>query len=179
VIPRYISIDEQGGEREFLREYGNLIFLKGYQWPYDPTKKSSLIDELVYREIHAKGRRVYLDYRSDPAGLDFGLLGKEAHGYLERSGALLPTPIARLEHMNPQAIQLYQKNGIDLYQEPLEIDICARARGPPQPHEHPRALRRRGVRPHRPARRQPPGQQLPARDPGLRPQGGGGHFGQC
>ena len=125
VIPKYISVDQQGAEREFLAEHLDFVFLKGYQWPYDPSKASSLVDRLVYREIHELGRRVFMDFRSDPTGFDFGLLGDEARNYLKRSGALLPTPIARLAKMNPQAIALFKNNGIDLYNEPLEIDVCA------------------------------------------------------
>ncbi|MFW6381185.1 MAG: FAD-binding protein, partial [Bacillota bacterium] len=70
VLPRYISTDQDGNdEREFLKdnfpEPGKMldaIFLKGYQWPFDPRKVknygSSLIDILVYNEIVNKGRRV-------------------------------------------------------------------------------------------------------------------------
>ncbi|MBA4321894.1 MAG: oxidoreductase, partial [Odoribacter sp.] len=63
VIPRYFSTDRNGkDEKEFLNEFfpdittlTRAIFLKGYQWPFDPRKisdyGSSLIDLLVYREI--------------------------------------------------------------------------------------------------------------------------------
>jgi succinate dehydrogenase/fumarate reductase flavoprotein subunit len=126
-IPRAVSIDGTGRAREFLpRELAyDTVFRKGYEWPYDPSKPSSRIDRLVYREIHEKGRRVYLDYRSDPEGLDLHALTDEAREYLARSGALLPTPIARLEKLNPQAIQLYLDNGIDLRHNLLEVDVCA------------------------------------------------------
>jgi len=127
VIPRYVSVGGDGCEREFLpRELAfDMVFRKGYQWPYDPAKPSSEIDRLVHREIHEKGRRVFLDYRSDPAGLDLNALGEEAHQYLARSGALLRTPIARLRKMNPRAVQLYLDNGIDLRYDMLEIAVCA------------------------------------------------------
>ena len=132
VIPRYVSIGQDGHEQEFLpREPAtpmqalDMVFRKGYEWPYDQAKPSSEIDRLVYREIHEKNRRVYLDYRSNPAGLDLNALGNGAREYLARSGALLPTPIARLEKMNPKAIQLYLDHGIDLRREMLEIDVCA------------------------------------------------------
>ena len=126
VIPRYISTDRDGSdEREFLDEYfdspGRMldaIFLKGYQWPFDPRKidnyGSSLIDILVYNETQLKGRRVFMDFMHNPgcgAGkkeLDFGLLGKEAHEYLKNSEALFGTPIERLKKMNRPAIELYR-----------------------------------------------------------------------
>jgi len=126
VIPRYVSMDEAGYMREFLPAQDlDVVFLKGYEWPFDPAKPSSRVDWLVYREIHEKGRRVFLDFRSDPTGLDFKSLSGETRQYLECSGALLSTPIARLEKMNPQAVALYLANGIDLRREPLEIDVCA------------------------------------------------------
>lgn len=143
VIPRYFSTKPDGSdEREFLDEYFAdtkkllaAIFLKGYQWPFDPGKTgdggSSLIDLLVYQEIVLNGRRVFLDYRRNPAAsendgkLDFSLLCEEAFSYLNQSGGIRETPIARLEAMNPAAIALYQSNKIDLYQEPLEIAVCA------------------------------------------------------
>lgn len=136
VLPRYIAVDKKGNEREFLPEYFqnparalDMVFLKGYQWPFDTEKVdgSSIIDLLVHHEIFHKGNRVFMDFRQDPMGLEKGFdsLCPEAREYLERSGALLATPIARLAHMNPKAIQLYASHGIDLYTEPLEIAVCA------------------------------------------------------
>lgn len=143
VIPRYISTDRDGSdEQEFLDEYfddkGKMldsIFLKGYQWPFDPKKVSnygsSLIDILVYHETQIKGRRVYLDFMHNPTHavkdneFDFSLLGKESYQYLENSDALFGTPIDRLEKMNRPAIDLYMNNGIDISKEYLEIDVCA------------------------------------------------------
>lgn len=135
-LPRYLSIDRQGSQREFLLDYFknpchalDMVFLKGYQWPFDTEKinGSSLIDLLVYHEVCIKGNRVFLDFRQDPAGLESGFEGLEyeTKEYLERSGALLRTPIARLEQMNPGAAALYAAHGIDLHQELLEIAVCA------------------------------------------------------
>ncbi|HYA48713.1 MAG TPA: FAD-binding protein, partial [Burkholderiales bacterium] len=142
-IPRYFSTAPDGGdEREFLNDYfpdmGTLataIFLKGYEWPFDPARAadygSSLIDILVYEETVVRGRRVFLDYRRNPSGagklaeFDFGLLGPEARAYLERSAALLPTPIARLRKMNRPAVELFKRHGIDLGRRPLEAAVSA------------------------------------------------------
>ena len=133
VLPRYICVDPEGNEREFLydalgAESLGLIFLKGYQWPFDTRKAdgSSKVDLLVAEEIK-KGNRVYLDFLHDPKGLEngFSVLPSEAYGYLERSGALLATPIERLAKMNIGAIELYADHGIDLYTERLEIAVCA------------------------------------------------------
>lgn len=141
VLPRYISTNQESSdEREFLQEYFpdpqkmlDAIFLKGYQWPFDPRKVlnygSSLIDILVYHEMEVKGRRVFLDYRKNPSWqgkeLDFSWLGEESYTYLKNSDALFGTPIERLAKMNQPAIELYRNNGIDLYAEPLEIGVCA------------------------------------------------------
>ncbi|MFA5340959.1 MAG: FAD-binding protein [Clostridia bacterium] len=137
VIPRYISTDMDGNdEKEFLDEYftdkGRLfdcIFLKGYQWPFDPRKieniGSSIIDILVFNETAIKGRRVFMDFRNNPKGFDFSLLNSESYTYLKNSNAFQKTPIDRLEHMNKPAIELYMSNGIDLYNENLEIAVCA------------------------------------------------------
>jgi len=142
VIPRYVSTDQNGGdEREFLNDYfpdmvklASSVFLKGYQWPFDPRKVlnygSSLIDILVYQEKVIKGRRVFLDFTRDPEGNKkigpFSLDAlEEARTYLERSGALFGRPIDRLEKMNRPAIDLYLENGIDISKEWLEIAVCA------------------------------------------------------
>ena len=133
VLPRYLSVDQNGNEREFLYErLGTdslgLIFLKGYQWPFDTRKLdgSSKIDLLVAEEIK-NGNRVYLDFLKNPKGLESGfeVLPKEAYDYLMRSQALFGTPIDRLRKMNIGAIELYAAHGIDLYTEPLEIAVCA------------------------------------------------------
>lgn len=143
VIPRYISTEQDGsGEREFLDEYFDCpehmlyaIFLKGYQWPFDPRKTrnygSSLIDILVYQETALKGRKVFLDYQRNPScserngNFQTALLHPEAYEYLKSSGGLMDTPIKRLEYMNPAAVELYRSHGIDLHQEKLEIAVCA------------------------------------------------------
>ncbi len=142
VLPRYVSTNKDGSdEREFLLDTfpnaGKMldaVFLKGYQWPFDPGKVlgfgSSLTDILVYRETVRKGRRVFLDYTRNPAAssdgdLNFDILGRESHAYLKNSGALFGTPIERLKHMNQPAVDLYRDHGIDLEKEYLEIAVCA------------------------------------------------------
>lgn len=135
VLPRYISIDEKGAEREFLLEHMTPaemlknIFLKGYEWPFDVRKihGSSYIDLLVYDESVRKGRAVYLDFTREPSGLENGFEGLDAvaYGYLKNSEALVSLPIERLRKMNPGAIALYKNNGIDIEKEPLKIAVCA------------------------------------------------------
>ena len=140
VMPRFVSTDADGDdEREFLTEaitdYGrllSLVFLKGYQWPFDVRKArggSSLIDLLVYRETVLRGRRVFLDFRRNAVRdeLDATALAPEARGYLDRAGVLFGTPIQRLRRMNEPAYQFYlQKNPqVDLETQLLEVDVCA------------------------------------------------------
>ena len=136
VLPRYISVDESGIEREFLTEYFSdsremlkNIFLKGYEWPFDVRKLrgSSYIDLLVYNETVIKGRKVYLDYTREPSGLEGGFEGLDetVYDYLKNSDALTPLPIERLRRMNPRAVSLYGEHGIDITKEPLRIAVCA------------------------------------------------------
>lgn len=132
VIPRYISIDKNGNEAEFLRssltddEIFEFTFLKGYQWPFDAKRinASSKIDILVKAEID-KGNKVCLDYMSNPAGFCFDKLSEAARAYLVNSNALLEKPIDRLMALNKKAYINYLDNGIDLANEYLRISICA------------------------------------------------------
>ena len=137
VLPKFVSTEEDGSDpREFLFDFFtdtaellSKVFLKGYQWPFDVRKidgGSSIIDVLVYLES-CKGRRVFLDFRENPADqpIDFSALSEEARDYLEKAGACFGTPIERLAHMNQPAIDFYMDKGVDLYQEPLEVALCA------------------------------------------------------
>ncbi|MHC4527122.1 MAG: FAD-binding protein, partial [Planctomycetota bacterium] len=110
VVPRIFSTDAGGNdEREFLADFfptmskmASNIFLKGYQWPFDPQRienhQSSLIDILVFNEMQ-KGRRVFMDFRRNPAGndsmkqFDINDLEPEALDYLNKTGSLHQTPI--------------------------------------------------------------------------------------
>ena len=141
-VPRIFSTDANGkDEKEFLTDFfpsmskmATDIFLKGYQWPFDPQRienlQSSLVDIIVFNETQ-KGRRVYMDFLKNPVGndsmdeFDIEKLEPEAKEYLHKAGALQKTPIERLAHMNTPAIEIYKENGIDLYSEPLEIAVCA------------------------------------------------------
>lgn len=138
VLPRLLSVDEEGGEHEFLEEYCgdvgralSLLFQKGYEWPFNCQKArdgSSLVDLLVYRETVLRGRRVFLDYRENPgrrASLDFSKLSAEARDYLSAAGACFGTPIERLRHMNMPALELYRGKGMDLSARRLPIALCA------------------------------------------------------
>ena len=135
-LPRFVSVDKDGVEREFLKDYiddaGQLltrIFLKGYQWPFDVRKidGSSLIDLCVYTESQVHGRKIYLDFRRNPLGdsFDFAKLDPEARNYLGKADALFGTPIERLSHMNEPAVAFYRSKGVDLAQEMLEIALCS------------------------------------------------------
>lgn len=138
VLPRIYSCEADGSdEREFLLDFFSSpeemlskLFLKGYQWPFDVRKVndgSSVIDILVYLES-CKGRSVYLDYRTDPAGGDYSFenLQPEVRDYLQKAGVLFHgTPFERLVHMNFPAVDFYRDHGIDLATEPLQISLCA------------------------------------------------------
>ncbi len=130
VVPRFVSVDENGVEREFLKDYfvnpSDYVFLKGYQWPfsYERAEKSSKIDIAVHNETK-KSRKVYLDYTKNPSGFDFDSLCDEAREYLLSNNAKGDTPIERLEKLNSKAIDVYARQNIDLYTQKLRIAVCA------------------------------------------------------
>ncbi|MCL2088597.1 MAG: FAD-binding protein [Oscillospiraceae bacterium] len=138
VLPRLVSVDNDGSEHEFLSEYfGNVskslstLFKKGYEWPFDTSKilgGSSIIDLLVYRETALRRRKVYLDFtknHDNTAEIDFALLDREALDYLKNAGACFGNPYERLMLMNAPAIELYLSKGIDLKTEYLQIELSA------------------------------------------------------
>lgn len=134
-LPRFFSMDEDGVEYDFLQswfddpyEMMGLIFLKGYQWPFDVRKidnQSSLLDLIVYEEV-LQGRTVFLDFRSNPIDIiDYERLPRETYEYLYRANALKSKPIDRLREMNEPAYQFYLDHGVDLARDPLQINLCA------------------------------------------------------
>ena len=135
VIPRYYSLDQDGKEYEFLNQYfpdfnhlSKAIFLKGYQWPFNPERienlGSSLIDLAVYYESEILNRKVFMDFRSNPKNYHREALSDLASDYLEKSEAFAKTPIMRLKKLNEASITLYKNHNIDLFDEPLEIAVC-------------------------------------------------------
>ena len=134
VIPRYLSVDDDGNEHEFLSEWFSspekafeAVFLKGYQWPFDPSRLandgSSIVDIAVYCEKYIKGRKVFLDFMRNPKGFVLDKLDKTSKDYLFNSNALLDSPLERLLSLNPLSYGLYKDHGIDLAVEYLEIDV--------------------------------------------------------
>lgn len=115
-VPRYISVDEEGKNgKEFLLSYFNdpqqlyaLIKLKGSQWAFDAKKVredgTSLIDLLIYHEISMKGRRVFMDYRVNPQGLEDE-----------------KTPAERLQKLSPDSYRILMEQGIDPMHVPVEV----------------------------------------------------------
>ena len=133
VIPRFVSVDEKGNEHEFLSDYFedihesySLVFLKGYQWPfsYGRVKGSSQIDLAVHSET-SNGRKVYLDYRKNPADFSFEKLSAEAKDYIISTGCMADTPFERLQKLNSKAIDVYLRQGINLATDMLRIAVCA------------------------------------------------------
>ena len=136
VLPRFVSIDNDGNQHEFVTDYYqddakalSMIFKKGYQWPFDVRKidGSSLIDLLVYQETVLKGRKVYLDFTRNPLDKlpDFDGLEQEATDYIRSAGADFGTPVERLIHMNEPAYRLYLEKGVDLKTDLLKVAVCA------------------------------------------------------
>ncbi|MBN2152655.1 MAG: FAD-binding protein [Candidatus Lokiarchaeota archaeon] len=145
VIPAYWVEGPARGERvELLHGWlpsavdaAFQTFLKGYNWPFDPSKcdraaqnHSSIVDLAVHDAVVQQGKNVYMDFRSNPwdiTGEPFPMadLPAEAKDYIGVSTAALATPIERLDALNPLAIQVFADHGIDLRSEPLEIHVAA------------------------------------------------------
>ena len=87
---------------------------------------SSLLDMAVAKEQQS-GRLVFMDFNRNPEAvpgdLPFSLarLDADVHAYLENNGALAPSPIERLQRMNPLSISLYQMHGYGLTTQPLQF----------------------------------------------------------
>ncbi len=133
VLPRYVSVDKDGNEREFLSDYikeENVLlyqFRKGYQWPFTSSNVpgSSEVDIAVSKEIEA-GRDVYMDFMHNQKEFEsVEKLPEEARNYLTLSGAVQNTPVERLKFMNPKAYKLYLDHEIDIEKEMLRIAVCA------------------------------------------------------
>ena len=131
------SVDEAGNEHHFLADYyrstqelASNVFRKGYQWPFHATRMlgfgSSLVDLAIYRE-HAAGRRTFMDFNRNllPVDEPFALdrLDYDVRQYLTNAGATQKSPIERLAHMNPLAIELYRRYKIDIATAPLELAV--------------------------------------------------------
>lgn len=135
VIPRYYSEDDSGQQKEFLNEIfptfkklSNAIFLKGYQWPFNPSRienwGSSLIDLAVYHERATLGKKVYMDFTRNLESYSNEDLSDLARNYLTKSDSLSSSPIERLKKLNLEAVRIYKRNNIDLEIEPIEIGVC-------------------------------------------------------
>lgn len=138
-IPHIYSVDNNGKEHHFLGRYyrttqemASNIFRKGYQWPFHATRmldfNSSLVDLAIHCENQA-GRCVFMDFNRNPLPVPgdkpFSLenLDEDVVAYLRNAGANQKTPIERLRHMNPLAIELYRRYKVDITSEPLEFAV--------------------------------------------------------
>ena len=138
-MPYIYSVDAQGQEHNFLaryyrttRELASNIFRKGYQWPIHATRMldfgSSLVDLAIYNESQA-GRTIFMDFNRNPLPVPgdepfaMGNLDEDVYRYLRNNDACLELPIARLQRMNPLAIELYKHHGHDLTTQPLPFNV--------------------------------------------------------
>ena len=141
-VPRYFSTDANGNdEKEFLDDYFNskfdmfkAIIDKGQNWHFDVRELyangSSVIDFAVYIE-KSKGRKVYLDYMSNPECLsldkfyDLDKSDRNAVFSLLSKPDIESRPYERLMKINFASYNIFYDNGIDLKRTPVEINICA------------------------------------------------------
>ena len=128
VIPRFVSIDENGNEYEFLADYFtdineaySFVFLKGYQWPfsYGRANESSQIDLAVHSET-SKGRKVYVDYRKNPSDFCFEKLSAEAKEALRRFDELTGNSLNAAENATGEKKEKKRKGFMDKVKEAFD-----------------------------------------------------------
>jgi succinate dehydrogenase / fumarate reductase flavoprotein subunit len=124
-LPRFANEDDD----EFLlrrvkglgsTELYGVVFDKGASWPVSFRDRSNVLDIACAQEI-LSGHRVFLDYSTNPDGLDFEALKphvweryrKESKGPID-ARARASSPLARLGEINPESIQWLRDRSIDL-----------------------------------------------------------------
>jgi succinate dehydrogenase / fumarate reductase flavoprotein subunit len=97
-----------------------LVFRKGASWPVSYEAPTRIIDLAVFKEIQA-GRKVFLDFSRNSALFSLADAPESIRTRyrdveeLDLAGpALTPSPLARLQAMNPQAITWLKERGVDL-----------------------------------------------------------------
>ncbi len=124
-IPRFV--DSDGVEflaRHFPSETSPMemhatVFRKGASWPVSQREPSRIIDIAVSREM-AAGKRVFLDFRSDPEGFEFDGFPPDIKERYDKERKAdekeLPgkTPLQRLREINPESIAWLKDHGVDL-----------------------------------------------------------------
>jgi len=124
-LPRLINSD---GE-EFLPNYYkgdsasmyNILFRKGASWPVSKEEPSNIIDIAVAKE-NARGKKVFLDYSANPAGLDLAALDEKVRARFASEAKqpdfnvdeLKASPLARLKKINAPAIEWLKQRDVDL-----------------------------------------------------------------
>ena len=124
--PRLVT----GDGREFLFDYfppGTaaeevyaVLFRKGASWPVSREEPSHVIDIAVFTET-GKGRKVFLDFSRQPAGLDLAKMEPALWAkYANIKGLPLTqppyrdSPLARLKAINAPSVRWLKDRGIDL-----------------------------------------------------------------
>ncbi|MGO9118443.1 MAG: FAD-binding protein [Desulfomonilaceae bacterium] len=110
----------------------NTLFKKGASWPVSYEHKTHIIDIALYKERQS-GRKVYLDYSSNPTGFSFDLLTRDVRvRYLSEIRNDIgeekrhESPLYRLMEINPDSIHWFKERGIDLANgDPVEVAECA------------------------------------------------------
>lgn len=135
-IPRFVN---DKGE-EFLSKYfpSNTslsevyltIFQKGSSWPVSFEHESCFIDLAVFKEIR-EGRKVYLDYTTNPKSLKWEKLDQVLKWYREVKNlsleniALKDSPWVRLQRINPEVVSWFERKEVNLGREKVEIAPAA------------------------------------------------------
>ena len=124
-LPRLVNDREE----EFLPGYfapgtnpariHSVLYAKGASWPVSYREPSHIIDIAVAAEREA-GRRVFLDYGTDPIGLNLSDLPEQVSGWQREAQcaaldtAAMRTPLGRLRAINPFSVAWLAERGINL-----------------------------------------------------------------
>ncbi len=137
-IPRFVN---DAGE-EFVFKYFpegtspmeiyDTMFQKGATWPLTYEKETHKFDIAVYKERRA-GRKVYLDYTTNPTGFDFNKLDPDLQRRYQNEMKFdlgkerrENSPADRLQEINTESIKWLQERGIDpVAGDWVEIGSCS------------------------------------------------------
>lgn len=113
-LPGYISPGTPGAQMHAV------FFSKGASWPVSAEQPSRIIDVAVTYE-RARGRRVYLDFSTNPTGLDVTELPDSVRSWYRDVKAVdldqepyRSSPLARLLAINRPSVEWLRERGVDL-----------------------------------------------------------------
>ncbi len=101
----------------------NILFSKGWSWPLSFEEESHIIDIAVQKEI-IEGRKVFLDYTSNPQFMNKNTVPEDIIKWYKTSVGIdlledkvFCNPLLRLKTMNKEVCELLRLKGLDIDNE--------------------------------------------------------------